>query len=156
MSRRGSRAGRVLAQHRMPGHLVRRLHQISTAVFADEMSGIGIDLTPVQYSALAAIAEVPRLDQATLAALIGYDRATIGGVVDRLEAKALVQRTFAAEDRRVRQLTVTAEGRVLLTHVAAAVKRAQTRMLAPLAERERAELLRLLAKAVVDTEPAGA
>ena len=37
----------------MPGHLIRRAQQISTALFAEECAAF--DLTSVQYAALAAI-----------------------------------------------------------------------------------------------------
>ena len=56
------------------------------------MAEAGFDLTPVQFAALAVIAEHPRIDQATLAGLIAYDRVTIGGVVDRLSQKGYILR----------------------------------------------------------------
>ncbi|WP_292685703.1 MarR family transcriptional regulator [Novosphingobium sp.] len=71
----------------MPGHLIRRLQQQSTQVFAARMREAGFDITPVQFAAMDALAARPGIDQATLAQLIAYDRATIGGVVDRLEGK---------------------------------------------------------------------
>lgn len=37
--------------HKMPGHLARRLHQISVAIFAEHMRRAGFDLTPVQFAA---------------------------------------------------------------------------------------------------------
>ena len=46
----------------MPGHLIRRLHQISIAYFNERMSGMGLDLTAVQYSALSVLAERPGID----------------------------------------------------------------------------------------------
>ena len=39
--------------YEMPGHLIRRAHQLSTAIFAEECAEF--DLTPVQYAALEAI-----------------------------------------------------------------------------------------------------
>ena len=88
----------------MAGHLIRRLHQHSTQVFQAQTQAAGIDLTSVQFAALDAIAQQPAIDQATLAATIGFDRATIGGVIDRLEHKGLVQRVVSAQDRRARRL----------------------------------------------------
>ena len=72
----------------MPGHLIRRAHQISTALFAEECAGF--DLTPVQYAALVAIKANPEVDATRLSALIAFDRSTIGGVLERLEAKGWV------------------------------------------------------------------
>ncbi len=73
----------------MPGHLIRRFQQIAVAIFHAEVAKIGIDLTPVQYAALSQIHDTADVDQATLAGLIAYDRATITGVIDRLVAKEL-------------------------------------------------------------------
>lgn len=37
----------------MPGHLIRRYHQASVAIFHARVAELGYDLTPVQYAALA-------------------------------------------------------------------------------------------------------
>lgn len=79
----------------MAGHLIRRLHQQSTQVFVQRTQAAGYDLTPVQYAALEAIYENPGSDQKFIAELIGYDRATIGGVVERLENKGWVRRVVS-------------------------------------------------------------
>ena len=79
-----------LVIHHMPGHFIRRLQQVAVSLFADR---VGLEMTPVQFAALAAVAQRPRIDQARLSALIGYDRATIGGVIDRLEARGWLARS---------------------------------------------------------------
>ena len=73
-----------------PGHVIRRLQQVAVSLFRDAVQAEGLDITPVQYAALRAIDAHPGLDQATLAGAIAYDRATIGGVIERLEIKGLV------------------------------------------------------------------
>lgn len=133
---------------KMAGHLIRRLHQQSTQVFQAQTQAAGFDLTPVQFAALDAIARQPGIDQASLAATIGFDRATIGGVIDRLESKALVQRVVSAQDRRARQLDLTEDGRQLLASVAPVVKSLQAEILAPLSRAERATFLALAQKAL--------
>lgn len=132
--------------HALPGHLIRRLQQIAVGLFMDETANF--DLTPVQFAALATVARQPGMDQRTLARTIGFDTSTIGGVIDRLERRALVQRNPSAEDRRVRRLTVTPEGEALLTQVLPAMHRAQQRILSPLAASERDEFLRMLSTLV--------
>jgi MarR family transcriptional regulator, lower aerobic nicotinate degradation pathway regulator len=127
----------------LPGHLVRRLQQIAVGIFMEETAAH--DLTPVQFAALATIARRPGGDQRTLARTIGFDTSTIGGVIDRLERRGLVQRNPAPEDRRVRRLTLTADGATLLAQVMPGMQRAQKRMLAPLPAAERAEFMRMLA-----------
>lgn len=131
----------------MAGHLIRRLNQISVAVFADRMTREGVALTPVQYAALVAIAEAPGLDQATLAGAIAHDRATLGGVVDRLEAKGLLSRTVSPRDRRARELRLTPLGERLLDRVRPAVHRLQRDILQGLTDEERETFIALLAKA---------
>ena len=126
----------------LPGHHIRRLHQIAVAIFLQETDAHG--LTPVQYGALQTVANAPGLDQRTLARTIGLDTSTIGGVVDRLEARGLLLRNASPDDRRVRLLTLTAAGRELLAAAVPSMLRAQERMLDPLPKRERAEFLRML------------
>jgi DNA-binding MarR family transcriptional regulator len=127
----------------MPGHLVRRVHQVSTAYFTEEC---GMDLTAVQYAALVAIGSHPGVDATRLSELIYFDRSTIGDVLDRIEAKRWVIRQPAPHDRRVKLVELSAEGRATLQRVDAAVRRVQERLLAPLTPREAATLVRLLAK----------
>ena len=99
---------------RMPGHLIRRLHQISTHVFMTRTREAGFDLTPVQFAALDAIRESPGIDQAGLADAVAKDRATIGAVADRLEQKGLLSRKINAQDKRARILALTDEGEALV------------------------------------------
>ena len=49
----------------LPGHYIRRLHQIAVAIFLQETQAHG--LTPVQYAALQSVANTPGIDQRTLA-----------------------------------------------------------------------------------------
>lgn len=132
----------------MPGHLIRRMHQVSQAVFDAEVAAAGFDLTSVQFAALRVIAARPGLDQATLAGSIAFDRATTGGVIDRLETKGLVRREVSKVDRRARHLYPSARGCEVLDGVRPAVLKAQDAMLVGLSAAERATLLRLLAKAL--------
>lgn len=130
----------------LPGHLVRRLHQVSVSLFAQRMEAAETDLTPVQYAALKAIQSHPGIDQATLAGAIAYDRTTIGGVVDRLEGKGLVRREFSPVDRRVRQLALEPAGEALIERLRPFIQEVQVALLAPLTDAERETFMRLLQK----------
>jgi MarR family transcriptional regulator, temperature-dependent positive regulator of motility len=132
----------------MPGHVIRRLHQASQAIFDAEVAAAKIDLTSVQFAALTMIAANPGIDQARLAAAIAFDRATTGGVIDRLEAKGFVRREIVKTDRRARRLHLEAAGKITLRAATPIVRHAQTLMLESLSDREQATLLRLLSKAV--------
>ena len=139
----------------LPATLIRRLHQISVARFATVMSAAGLDLTPVQYTAIAALDARPGIDQATLSGLIGYDRATLGKVVERLEIKQLVQRDICPEDRRARRLRLTERGQSLFAAARPNVEAIQPEILSNLTPEEREALVRLLTKAT-DVDARGA
>lgn len=132
----------------MAGHLIRRLHQQSTQVFQARMQAAGHDVTPVQFATLDAIARQPGIDQASLAATIGFDRATIGGVIERLEHKGLVQRVVSAHDRRARELSLTRAGQRLLAAIRPLVEALQAEILAPLSRAERSAFVSLAHKAL--------
>lgn len=132
----------------MPGHLIRRLHQISTQHFAARMRGSPLEVTPVQFAALDAIRSRPGIDQATVAALIAYDKVTIGGVIDRLVAKGLVSRRVSAHDKRAREVRMTARGERIYRSLLERVERAQEDMLARLNAEERRHLMALMRKAI--------
>ena len=132
--------------YRMAGHLIRRLQQISTSVFAARMREAKLDLTSVQFAALDALARAPKVDQATLAGMIAYDRATIGNVVDRLERRGLVARSASDRDRRARLVSLTPEGEKMLAGVRPIVAGFQGDILTGLDPEEQAQFLALAAK----------
>jgi DNA-binding MarR family transcriptional regulator len=138
---------KAVALEEQPGYYIRRLQQIAVAIFLEETQAHGI--TPVQYAALYAAMQQPGLDQRTLASSIGFDTSTIGGVIDRLEKRGLIERQASPTDRRVRLLQVTPEGEALLGEVIPAMLKAQQRILAPLPAAVRPQFLAML-KTVVD------
>ncbi len=105
----------------MPGHLIRRLHQISFALFVDQAKAF--DITPVQYAAIAAINNHPGIDQTALSNIIAFDRTTIGDVVGRLEKKKLIKRMNGTVDRRTKSLYITPAGERLIRQIEPAVHR---------------------------------
>jgi DNA-binding MarR family transcriptional regulator len=132
----------------MAGHLIRRLHQQSTQVFAQKTQASGHDLTPVQFAALDAIHSHPGTDQARVAEMIALDRATIGGVIDRLEQKGWVHRVVNERDRRARELSLTVEGEQVWTDLLPIVRDLQHEILQPLSKLDRASFLKLARRAV--------
>ena len=134
--------------HDMPGHLIRRLHQKSTQVFLREMKRAGHDLTPVQFAAMEALRGSDGMDQAQVAQLIAYDRATIGGVIERLEKRGLLRREVNRRDRRARLVSLTDEGRALVEALMPVVRGFQDDILDGLDAEERSALRRLIAKSL--------
>ena len=127
----------------LPGHLIRRVHQVSTAYCAEECGG---DLTAVQYAALVAIGAHPGIDATRLSEIIYFDRSTIGDVLDRMVGKDWIRRASTHTDRRVKLLEITPAGQGVLQQVEPAIGRVQARLLAPLSSAEARTLTRLLSK----------
>ena len=134
------------AVYTKPGYLFRRMQQIAVAIFMEECREF--DLTPVQYAALVAIQTHPGIDATRLSAVIAFDRSTLGSVIERLQAKGLIERAASAEDKRVKLLTITKAGAALLRDVVPSVERAQARMLQPLKAADRKTLMTLLSQLV--------
>ena len=132
---------------RMVGHYIRRLHQISVGAFMSRVSERDIDLTQVQFAALSVVKEFPEIDQTSLAQQIACDRATTGGVIDRLEKKGFVRRIDKKGDRRRNGIVITGDGRQVYENAIPAVWAVQDDIVRGLTEGERNELLRLLVKA---------
>lgn len=132
----------------MAGHLIRRLHQQSTQVFVQKTQEAGYDLTPVQFAALDAIHAHAATDQARVAETIAVDRATIGGVIERLEQKGWVRRVVSERDRRARELSLTAEGARVRAALLPVVRALQDEILQPLNSADRARFLKLARQVV--------
>ena len=135
----------------MAGHLIRRLHQQSTQVFVQRTQAAGFDLTPVQYAAIEAIYENPGIDQARVAEMIGYDRATIGGVIERLEKKDWINREVSEQDRRARVLSLTAKGKKIRLALEPIVQDLQKDILQPLSDEDRACFINLARQVVLQS-----
>jgi DNA-binding MarR family transcriptional regulator len=131
------------AVYTAPGYLFRRMQQIAVALFIEECRQF--DLTPVQYAALIAIHTHPGIDATRLSAVIAFDRSTLGSVIERLEAKKLIERKPSPEDKR---LYLTKAGAAILRDIVPWVEKAQARMLQPLKAADRRVLLSLLTQLV--------
>src|SRR6201985_1120808 len=139
MSKTDTDAITMDAVYAAPGYLFRRMQQIAVAIFVEECRAH--DLTPVQYAALIAIHTHPGIDATRLSAVIAFDRSTLGNVIERLEAKKLIERKPSAADKRIKLLYLTRAGAVLLRDIVASGDRAQSRMLQPLQTADRQTLM---------------
>jgi MarR family transcriptional regulator, lower aerobic nicotinate degradation pathway regulator len=132
-----------------PGFLIRRMHQIHLALFAEECAAF--DITPVQYSIMTVAGAQPKLDQAKLAYEVGVDRATLANVVARLEEKGFIKRSPCSTDKRLKLVSLTTRGATLLKKMHAPVQRAHDRTLEALPPASRVTL-KLLLKQLVDAQ----
>ncbi len=129
---------------RMPGHLLRRCHQIAVAIFLDECERF--DLTPLQFAVLDSLLHDGPQDQVTLGGAAALDRTTISLVIRKLEERRLVHREKSTHDQRAKIVSITAAGKYLVNEARHAVESAQQRIVAPLNDTETDQLLRLLEK----------
>ncbi|MCH5461775.1 MarR family transcriptional regulator [Lactobacillus sp. LC28-10] len=115
-------------------------YQMNTAL---EKEGI----TSAQWAVIAQIeiSKVP-LTAARIAAIVGMDRATISGIVKRLEAKEMITIQPSSEDRRARVLTLTADGEKAFKRCKRIANVQMSDFAAPLAPKEQATLVSLLVK----------
>jgi DNA-binding MarR family transcriptional regulator len=132
--------------YQKPGHLIRRAQQIAVSIFLEECAPT--DITPVQYAAMVALRDNPGIDATRLSALVAFDRSTVGNVLERMEGKGLVLRIGNKDDKRVKILFLSPKGATALKEVEPFVKRAQERILAPLAPEDRETFMRMLSQLV--------
>jgi DNA-binding MarR family transcriptional regulator len=156
MTRRSSRnhksrigaEDKLRAFYQMPGHLIRRSKQKSTAAFMDAFADF--DVTPIQYAVLHVLQISPGLDRTELCELVGLDNSTIGGVLARLKRRKLLLQH--AEGRR-HLITSTSAATALLARMSKIMPEVQAAILHPLTARERQQLIRLLSKLVGVNRP---
>ena len=128
--------------YRRPGFMVKRLHQVATAIFLEECGHC--NMTPSQYQALCAIHEHPGIGQGALGKLTGQDRSTVSLVVQLLFDRGLIGRAVNSNDKRAASLRLSVSGVQMLREVAPAARQAQDRFLSALPEGKRAGFLALL------------
>lgn len=75
-------------------------------------------MTRAQWMILRRLDRTPGLSQNELAALVEVEPITVGRLVDRLEARGLVERRDDPRDRRVHRLHVTVAARPILHEIA--------------------------------------
>jgi MarR family transcriptional regulator, temperature-dependent positive regulator of motility len=148
----GAAAGTNLVApvHRIPAHLARRFHQICLGAVAEAIEPAGI--TPGEYAVLAAVVDVPDLDQRNLAARLGIDAVSAGKTLDRLEGIGLVKRRVHPTDRRARLLSATSRGATLRRRLRPPAVAAQDRIMAPLSAAERDLFVDFLVRVVEANE----
>ncbi len=125
-----------------PGFLLRRAHQISAAVFEDACRDVG--LTPAQFGVLTVLQAHPGLGQSSLARALGFDKVTVLRVLRGLQARGLVTRAPAGENRRNMSVLLTDAGAQALRAAQRPAETAYRRLMAPLDKQQQGQLIELL------------
>jgi DNA-binding MarR family transcriptional regulator len=71
------------------------------------------EIRPGMFSAIVLVRANPGISQIELAKELGIDKASMVGLIDRLEAAGWIVRKRSSEDRRRHGLTVTAAGQAM-------------------------------------------
>ncbi|MEP9352543.1 MarR family transcriptional regulator [Xanthobacter sp. KR7-65] len=138
--------GRRMPLWERPGFLVRRLHQIHSAMFLEECKAFNI--TPVQYGLMTTLLQHSGSDQRTIGVEVGLDRTNVADVLERLAERGLVRRARSEKDRRSMNAYLTEEGRALVDQMYGSMVRAQERLLEPLDPEFRPAFLAMLSQLV--------
>jgi DNA-binding MarR family transcriptional regulator len=114
--------------------------------------GEEFELSPVQCHVLHLIEPERPLPMRRLAETLGCDASNVTGLVDRLEARGLVQRRPSSEDRRVKELQLTPAGSRLRTELLRKIT-GQSCRLSRLSVTQQRSLVRIL-EVLVDDQSA--
>ena len=104
-------------------------------------------LTAPQWAVLLRLLDSDARLQRELGVSLGMDKATVGGVIQRLEKRALIRRRRDHDDVRAIKVSLTAAGRKLAQTTAPYGEAVNKAALAGFTEEERAALLAMLQRA---------
>jgi DNA-binding MarR family transcriptional regulator len=133
------------------GYLVNQLAKKLAASFNERLAEYG--LTTTQWGVLACLWREDGLSQRDLSRRTGTDPATLTEMLKRMEARGLVRRVRDPDNNRLQRVYIAERDTTLrdtLTADATAVNRLAT---AGFSDEERAQLLRLLRRALSNIAP---
>ncbi|MBI4935538.1 MAG: winged helix-turn-helix transcriptional regulator [Actinobacteria bacterium] len=128
----------------LPTWLLSRANARAQAILHDAFGRAGV--RGYHFRVLAALEEFGPVSQANLGRRTGIDRSDIVATLNDLVVKDLVSRAPDSNDRRQNVVTITRPGEEMLRRLDVALTEVQDVVLEPLNDRERATLIRLLAK----------
>ena len=103
-----------------------------------------LGLTRAQWRVVAYVSRTPGITQTELAENIERSRMAITGLLDRMQAKGLVERREVKEDRRVRAVFLTERGSALVRRMNRIAAGVLDGIFAGTSERDRKRLHQLL------------
>jgi DNA-binding MarR family transcriptional regulator len=93
--------------------------------YAKSMAEVG--LTQQQHAVLTLISENPKINQVDVADILGTDRVTMIAILDKLEARNLMQRERSKTDRRRQELQICPDGVQILEAAKDVIKKHERR-----------------------------
>lgn len=131
------------------GYLVKQLSQTISKELDRRMADIG--LTDAQWKPLLLLGQGGCTTAVDLSRIACHDAGSITRLLDRLEAKALIQRVRSAEDRRVVNLELTEEGKKIAAQIPKIIVGLSNEVLTGFSRDEFEQFKDLLARALANT-----
>jgi MarR family transcriptional regulator, lower aerobic nicotinate degradation pathway regulator len=152
MKKKSAPDGSLEALYGRPAFMIRRAHQIATAVFTQSCAKL--DLTLSQYSILFTLHHRGPVGQNELGRLVSLDRSTTGFVVNILKGRKLLTTSDDPKDKRKTLVALTDRGRLLLASAEQLNTQASQDLLSAFDERQARTFIKLLEKLTTskDTE----
>ena len=122
------------------GYKLRLAQQRHIEIFNRHMP----DITPTQFSVMVRLREAQKLSQNELGRSVSMDAATTKGVVDRLIDRGWLQSRACENDKRRRNISLTARGKEFIDYAVMAATEVTTKTMQPLNDAEQRQLLMLL------------
>lgn len=146
-----ARAGSPASGGGSVAHLLHRAQQAGADLHAGLLAGAG--LTVRQLAVLQTLAAPgAAMSQSGLVAATGIDRSTLAEMVARMEARGLLVRSSAENDRRAKTVRLADAGRAALEAATSLAASADTALLKRLPKKHRELFLELLQRITVPVE----
>jgi DNA-binding MarR family transcriptional regulator len=133
------------------GQLFFRLWRASHTRIAERLESVG--LTPASFGVLNLLGKRDAAIQQEIGKAMGIDPSTMVALLDGLEEAGLATRRPHPDDRRARQVAITAKGRKALERGRKLNDEVEDEVLKGLSKTERRQLLGLLRQALVSSPP---
>lgn len=139
-----TKAGDAAAQRRdiKLGYLIHDVSRMRRTVFDQLMKPLGI--TRAQWWVLAHLSRHDGMAQTQLADMLDVGKASLGSLLDRLEATGFIERRPDATDRRMKRVFLSRSSMQLLEKLVKIESDFNEQILASLSDNDRNELIRML------------
>ncbi|UCV23596.1 MarR family winged helix-turn-helix transcriptional regulator [Ferribacterium limneticum] len=124
------------------GFLMHDVSRLRRIVFDDFVKPLGV--TRSQWWILAYLSRHDGMIQTDLAAVLELGKASLGGLIDRLEASRLLERRADPVDRRVKRIYLSKDGQQLIKELRVKSHEMSELILKGLSEQDRLTLTNLL------------
>lgn len=125
------------------GYLMHDVSRLRRVVFDNYMRPLGI--TRSQWWVLSNLSRHDGMIQSDLAVRMDLGKAALGGLVDRLEASAFLERRPEPADRRAKRIYLAPKGEQIVREMRASNQKMSDEILKGLSDKQRRELADMLA-----------